>query len=792
MAKSLVIVESPTKAKTIRKFLPSDYDVQASMGHVRDLPQSATEIPAKYKTEAWSRLGVNVEKDFEPLYVTPKGKGKILTELRQKLKTADTVYLATDEDREGESIAWHLVTALKPKVPVKRMVFHEITKSAITKALEETRELNTKLVSAQETRRVLDRLYGYTLSPLLWKKIGSGLSAGRVQSVALKLIVDRERERSRFVKSTFWDLLATLAKDKSTFDARLISVNNQRIATGKDFDESTGKLAEGKENLLLIGEEDAEKLRQRLEKETWKVHKITAKEQLSNPRVPFITSTLQQEAVNKLGMSARDAMRVAQILYEQGFITYMRTDSPALSQEAIDAARTWVKNQYGDDYLSPQPRQFSASQRGAQEAHEAIRPAGAAFVHPRDTGLDGRELALYQLIWSRTVASQMAPARKEMTTVQIAAGDALFSASGVRILFPGYLRAYVEGTDDPDSALEDKEVLLPEMQEGEILPLQKLISESHETKPPARFTEATLVRALEKAGVGRPSTYATIIGTIVERGYVFKDKRALIPTFTGFAVTQLLERHFERLVDLNFTANMEESLDEIAIGEQESLPYLKKFYLGKEGLQEQVKKGEDEIDLDESHVVDIPHLEGKDWQVRVGRFGAYVVNQKSEDNSERASLPSEVPPADLRLDAIAELVENAKQGPVSIGTHPETGEEIFCLTGRYGPYVQLGELTDDNPKPKRASVPRGTSPSDVTLEQAVALLEWPRELGVHPDDKKPVTANQGRFGPYVAHEKNFRSIPKTSDPETIELQEALELLAKPKPARRGRVATKKK
>jgi DNA topoisomerase-1 len=790
MAKSLVIVESPTKAKTIRKFLPSNYDVQASMGHVRDLPQSATEIPAKYKGEAWSRLGVNVEKDFEPLYVTPKGKGKILTELRQKLKDADTVYLATDEDREGESIAWHLVTALKPKVPVKRMVFHEITKSAITHALEDTRELNTKLVSAQETRRVLDRLYGYTLSPLLWKKIGSGLSAGRVQSVALKLIVDRERERSRFIKSTFWDLLATLAKDKSTFDARLISVNNQRIATGKDFDESTGKLAEGKENLLLIGEEDAEKLRQRLEKETWKVHKITAKEQLSNPRVPFITSTLQQEAVNKLGMSARDAMRVAQILYEQGFITYMRTDSPALSQEAIDAARTWVKNQYGDDYLSPQPRQFTASQRGAQEAHEAIRPAGAAFVHPRDTGLDGRELALYQLIWSRTVASQMAPARKEMTTVQVAAGDALFSASGVRILFPGYLRAYVEGTDDPDSALEDKEVLLPELTEGEILPLQQLISESHETKPPARFTEATLVRALEKAGVGRPSTYATIIGTIVERGYVFKDKRALIPTFTGFAVTQLLERHFERLVDLNFTAKMEESLDEIAIGEQESLPYLKKFYLGKEGLQEQVKEGEENIQLDESHVVDIPHLEGKDWQVRVGRFGPYVVKQNSEDNSERASLPSEVPPADLRLDAIAELVENAKQGPVSIGKHPETGEEIFCLTGRYGPYVQLGELTDDNPKPKRASVPRGTSPSDVTLEQAVALLEWPRELGVHPDDGKPVTANQGRFGPYVAHEKNFRSIPKTSDPETINLQEALELLAKPKPERRGRAAKK--
>jgi DNA topoisomerase-1 len=792
MAKSLVIVESPTKAKTIRKFLPSNFDVLASMGHVRDLPNSATEIPAKYKGEAWTRLGVNVEKDFEPLYVTPKGKGKILTELKQKLKDADIVYLATDEDREGESIAWHLVTALKPKVPVKRMVFHEITKSAITHALEDTRDLNEKLISAQETRRVLDRLYGYTLSPLLWKKIGSGLSAGRVQSVALKLIVDRERERSRFIKSTFWDLLATLAKDKSTFDARLISVNDQRIASGKDFDESTGKLAEGKENLLLMVEEDAEKLRQRLEKETWKIQKITAKEQFRNPQVPFITSTLQQEAVNKLNMSARDAMRVAQILYERGFITYMRTDSPTLSQEAIDAARTWVKNQYGDDYLSPQPRQFSASQRGAQEAHEAIRPAGAAFVHPRDTGLDGRELALYQLIWSRTVASQMAPARKEMTTVQIAASDALFSASGVRILFPGYLRAYVEGTDDPDSALEDKEVLLPEIREGEILPLQKLISESHETKPPARFTEATLVRALEKAGVGRPSTYATIIGTIVERGYVFKDKRALIPTFTGFAVTQLLERHFERLVDLNFTAKMEESLDEIAVGDQESLPYLKKFYLGKEGLQEQVKKGEDEIDLDESHVVDIPHLEGKDWQVRVGRFGAYVVNQKSEDNSERASLPSEVPPADLRLDTIAELVENAKQGPVSIGTHPETGEEIFCLTGRYGPYVQLGELTDDNPKPKRASVPRGTSPSDVTLEQAVALLEWPRELGIHPEDKKPVTANQGRFGPYVAHEKNFRSIPKTSDPETINLEEALELLAKPKPARRGRAATAKK
>lgn len=760
------------------------------MGHVRDLPDSAADIPAKYKGLEWARLGVNVEEDFAPLYITPKGKGKTITDLRAKLKDADALYLATDEDREGESIAWHLVQTLKPKVPVRRMVFHEITKTAIERALEETRELNDKLVSAQETRRVLDRLFGYTLSPLLWKKIGAGLSAGRVQSAALKLLVDRERERAKFQKALYWDLLAKLFKDGS-FEARLQSVAGVRIATGKDFDENTGQLAENKKNVRVLSEQDAAALRERLLKARWSVQGVKEKTTTARPAAPFITSTLQQEGNRKLGFSARETMRTAQRLYEEGFITYMRTDSPSLSGEGMSGARSAVQTLYGQEYLSPQPRQFAPKAKGAQEAHEAIRPAGASFRHPKETGLAGKELSLYTLIWKRTLASQMADARKLSISVQVIADDALFTANGTRILFPGFLRVYVEGTDDPEAAIVDREVLLPALKEGDDLRLDELLCDEHETKPPARFTEASLVQALEKEGIGRPSTYATIIGTIQERGYVRKNGNALVPTFTGFAVIQLLERYFEQLVNLDFTSRMEQSLDNIATGELESLPYLRKFYLGEEGLQNQVREREAGIDPGESRTVSLPQLE--ELEVRVGRYGAYVVGKTNEE--ERANLPEDLAPADIQDKELQQLLTNRNEAPEPIGVHPETGQNIYVLTGRYGPYVQLGEVTEEVPKPRRASIPRGQEISSLTVEQAVELLLFPRELGVHPDDGKPVVVNKGRFGPYVAHDGEFRSLKKDDDPMTVGLTRALELLAQPKPerpARAGKAAATKK
>ena len=781
MGKTLVVVESPTKAKTIRKFLPDNYIVEASMGHVRDLPDSAADIPEKYKGQDWARLGVNVEEDFAPLYVTPKGKGKIINDLKAKLKGADALYLATDEDREGESIAWHLVKSLNPKVPVRRMVFHEITKPAIMRALEETRELDNRLVSAQETRRVIDRLFGYTLSPLLWKKIGAGLSAGRVQSAALKLLVDRERERAKFQKALYWDLLAKLSKNEK-FDARLQTVGGVRIATGKDFDENTGKLADNKKDVRVLSEQDASTLREKLLNAIWTVKSVVEKATTARPSIPFITSTLQQEGNRKLGLSARDTMRVAQRLYEEGFITYMRTDSPSLSSEAIGGARKQVQELYGDEYLSPTPRQFAAKSKGAQEAHEAIRPAGANFRHPRETGLDGRELAVYNLIWKRTLASQMADARKLSIGVLIAADDAIFSANGSRILFPGFLRVYVEGSDDPEAALEDREVLLPEMKAGDVVRLEDLSCDEHETKPPARFTEASLVQALEKEGIGRPSTYATIIGTIQERGYVRKNGNALVPSFIGFAVIQLLERYFENLVNLGFTSQMEQSLDNIAAGELQSLPYLKKFYLGEEGLQNQVREREAGIDPGESRTVSLPQLSG--LEVRVGRYGAYVVGKDNEE--ERANLPEDLAPADIKDEGLQQLLTNRNEAPKAMGIHPQNGEDMFVLTGRFGPYVQLGEITEENPKPRRASIPRGTEPSTLTVDQAVELLMFPRELGVHPESGKPVAANKGRFGPYVMHDGEFRSLKKEDDLMTVSLNRALELLAIPKPERPAR------
>ena len=784
MDKYLVIVESPTKAKTIRKFLPKNYIVEASMGHVRDLPQSATDIPAKLKKEEWTKLGVNVKDGFSPLYVIPKGKSKIVTGLRKHMKQCSQIYLATDEDREGESISWHLMELLKPKIPVKRMVFHEITKKAILKALEDTRELDEKLVKAQEARRVLDRLYGYTLSPLIWKKIAYGLSAGRVQSTGLRFIVEREQERRKFVKSDYWDLKANLKADGKEFEAKLTYVDGKRIASGKDFDPDTGKLI--KKDIALIDSKKAASLKQKVQSSDWKVISVEEKQSKQKSTKPFITSSLQMEGIRKLGMSAKQTMRTAQRLYEEGLITYMRTDSPNLSKEAIEGARGAVEELFGKDYLSEKPRQFSAKTKGAQEAHEAIRPAGSEFIHPDKTGLTDKEKRLYELIWKRTLASQMQDAVKANMAIKIEVEGNQFNANGSRIIFPGFLRVYVEGSDDPDKALDDKEVLLPTMKEGQSVDCAVVDAIPHETKPPARFTEASLVQRLEKEGVGRPSTYATIIGTIQDRGYVRKEGTALIPSFTGMAVIQLLEKYFNNFVDYGFTSEMENKLDLIAEGEVDYLKYLKSFYNGKKGLKQVVENQEKSIKPEESRTI---HLEGSNGvvEVKVGRFGPYVISHGEGKEEIHASIPEDIAPADLKDSDIDELIEMSKRGPEAIGYHPDNDEPIFCLVGRYGPYLQLGEATEENPKPRRASLPKGITPKTIEMEMALKLLSLPRELGMHPETKKVVQANNGKFGPYVMHDGEFRSLKKEDDVYTVELARALEILAMPKFGRGGTV-----
>ncbi|MEL6882269.1 MAG: type I DNA topoisomerase, partial [Cyanobacteria bacterium J06607_10] len=791
---TLVIVESPTKAKTIRNYLPKGYKVEASMGHVRDLPKSAKEIPAKVKKEKWAQIGVNTEADFEPLYIVPTDKKKVVKTLKDALKGADELILATDEDREGESISWHLLQVLKPKVPTKRMVFHEITKEAIQDALTNCRTIDDKLVHAQETRRILDRLVGYTVSPLLWKKIAFGLSAGRVQSVSVRLLVERERARRAFRRGSYWDLKAALLKaadKKNPFDAKLVSVGGTRVANGSDFDESTGKVKAGR-NVLLLNEEEATALRTRLESSAWTVSSLDERPNTRKPAPPFTTSTLQQEANRKLGLSARDTMRTAQGLYEKGFITYMRTDSTSLSKQAIAAARSCVENKYGKDYLSAKPRQFSTKSKGAQEAHEAIRPSGEVFRTPQDTPLKERELRLYDLIWKRTVATQMAEARQTNITMQIEVDDAIFKATGKRIDFPGFFRAYVEGSDNPDAAIENQEVVLPAVKAGDALDCKGLEAIGHETQPPARYTEASLVKTLEKEGIGRPSTYATVISTVVARKYAELIGNSLVPTFTAFAVTELLEQNFPDLVDVHFTAKMEQTLDDISMGNAEWLPYLKGFYGGDDGLAQQVEERQGNIDPTEARTVDLDDLAAK---VRIGKYGAYVELEKDEETV-RASIPNGVSPADLDDEQVEVLLKQKTEGPEKLGLHPETGEPIYVLIGRYGPYVQLGDVTEENKKPKRMSLPKGVTPETVTEEMAVGLLRLPRLLGVHPTTGNNIKASLGRFGPYVVHTKgkedgkdDYRSIKGDDDVLTIGLERALEMLAQPKAGRGRKAAT---
>ena len=794
MGHTLVIVESPTKARTIRGFLPKEFRVEASMGHVRDLPNNASEIPAAYKGEKWANLGVNTTNDFEPLYVVPKDKKKTVKELKDALKGADQLLLATDEDREGESISWHLLQLLSPKVPVKRMVFHEITKEAIGRALDQTRELDMELVHAQETRRILDRLVGYTLSPLLWKKVAWGLSAGRVQSVAVRLLVLRERARRAFRSGSYWDLKAQLQHGAASFEAKLSHFKGERIAGGSDFDETTGALKSGSK-VKLLSEAEARSLQAATSAAPWRVAEVEAKPTVRKPVPPFTTSTLQQEANRKLRLSARDTMRTAQGLYERGFITYMRTDSVHLSDQAINAARNCVAAMYGKDYLSPGPRQFTTKARNAQEAHEAIRPAGESFRTPNETGLDGKDLALYELIWKRTVASQMADAKLTMLSVEIQSGEATFRASGKRIDFPGFFRAYVEGSDDPDAALEGQEVLLPSLAVGDAPTCKGVEPLGHQTQPPARYSEASLVKMLEKEGIGRPSTYASIIGTIADRGYATLQNNSLTPSFTAFAVTALLEEHFPELVDTSFTAKMENSLDDISTGKEEWLPYLTQFFKGDKGLETLVQQREGDIDPGVSRTV---ALEGLPCVVRIGRFGAYLETKRvAEDGTEellKATLPQEITPADLDAEKAELILKQKADGPESIGEDPETGEQIYLLFGQYGPYLQRGQVSDETPKPKRTSLPKGVSPESLTLEDALGLLRLPRLLGEHPDGGK-VQAGLGRFGPYVVHdkgkgEKDYRSIKAEDEVLSIGLSRAVELLAIPKKGRGGRTALK--
>jgi DNA topoisomerase-1 len=793
--KRLVVVESPTKARTIQGILPKDYRVEASRGHVRDLPSNASEIPAKYKGEKWARLGINVEAGFDPLYVVPRDKKPTVKKLREALREADELIIATDEDREGESIGWHLLEVLRPeidkrKLPVKRMVFHEITREAIERAARETRDLDLALVDAQETRRILDRLVGYSVSPVLWRKVAPKLSAGRVQSVAVRVIVERERERLAFVPSTYWDLQADLEKEGSRFEAKLTHVAGQRVATGKDFDPDTGKLAKPG-SVLVLEEAGAKALAKRLPDEPWRVAEVETRQQQRNPSAPFITSTLQQEAGRKLGMSAKGAMRTAQALYEKGLITYMRTDSTTLSQEAVDAARAAIEKRYGKPYLSSSPRQYSGKVRNAQEAHEAIRPAGKEMRTARDLGLSGEEYKLYDLIWKRTVASQMASARLRLVTATITAAEgddaptpdavdvsksaATFRATGRTVEFPGFFRAYVEGSDDPEAALEDRDQPLPDLAEKDPLACHGVTPDGHETKPPARYTEATIVKTLEASGVGRPSTYASIIETIKNRGYVRKQGSALVPTFTAFAVTRLLEHQFDELVDTDFTAEMESDLDRIADGKAKALPYLERFFNGKEGLQATVDEGLESIDPKAISTIEAPQW--APYTVRVGRYGPYVEHEEGGETL-RASLPDDLAPADLTREQIASLLEEGNMDDKPLGIHPEADQPILLKSGPYGPYVQLGDDEEGGPKPKRASLPKGMKAEDATLQLAIDLLRLPRTVGTHPETGNEIIANNGRFGPYVKHEKTFASLGKEDDVLTVGLARAVELITK--------------
>jgi DNA topoisomerase I len=822
----LVIVESPAKARTIAGYLGKGYVVESSIGHIRDMPDKASEIPAKYKEQPWARLGVDVDNDFNALYVVPPDKRQQVSKLKTLLKDADELYLATDEDREGEAIAWHLLEELKPRVPARRMVFHEITPEAIARAIANPTELHHGKVDAYQTRRVLDRLYGYEVSPVLWKKITRGLSAGRVQSVATRLVVDRERERIAFKSASYWDLEAEFAtrehgKEKlpdvpASFTATLVSVDGKRVAQGRDFTPK-GELKGTREALIHLDGEAAAALAGRLNDAAasgggnFHVSSVERKPYRRSPYAPFRTTTLQQEASRKLGFSAKYTMSVAQRLYENGYITYMRTDSITLSQTAIDAARAQARDLYGAEYVPDKPRTYTSKVKNAQEAHEAIRPAGDRFRTPQQaaaSGLRGDELRLYDLVWKRTVACQMKDATGESVSVRVTGTStsnekAEFSASGKIINFYGFLKAYVESTDEAGGDRDDQERRLPPLAENDPLSVLRLDAADHATRPPARYTEASLVKELEDREIGRPSTYASIIGTILDRGYVFKKGTALVPSFLAFAVVTLLERHFGQLVDYEFTARMEDALDEIARGEAERVPWLRRFYFGTDGGDAGdattrsgivPAQGDDPLeasnrglkalvsnigDIDARDVSSFP-LADTDIVVRVGRYGPYL-----ERDGKRANVPEDIAPDELTPEKAEELL-NQPNGETLLGTDPATGHVIVAKSGRFGPYVTEQLPEDSKDKPRTGSLLKSQALDTVTLEDALRLLSLPRTLGEL--DGTPVTVQNGRYGPYIKHGNESRSLAAEEEMFTVTLAEAKDLLAQPKPRGRGRAA----
>ncbi|WP_433373362.1 type I DNA topoisomerase [Actinoplanes sp. CA-142083] len=798
----LVIVESPSKAKTIAGYLGPDYFVEASFGHVRDLPRNAADVPAKYKGESWARLGVDVDNGFHALYVVSQDRKAQIAKLVKLAKEVDEIFLATDEDREGEAIAWHLVETIKPKVPVKRMVFHEITKPAIQAAVANPREIDRDLVDAQEARRILDRLYGYEVSPVLWKKVMPRLSAGRVQSVATRIVVERERQRMAFRTAEYWDILATLAvqgkiEGPRNFNATLIALDGDRIATGKDFEPTTGKVRPGA-GVVHLDEAGARGLAARLEDRPFTVTRVEEKPYRRRPYAPFITSTLQQEAARKLRFSASQTMRTAQRLYENGYITYMRTDSVNLSETALTAARRQIAELYGQNNVPPQPRRYTGKVKNAQEAHEAIRPAGDNFRTPGEVAneLSGDEFRLYELIWRRTIASQMTDAVGNSVSVRIRAisttGEEVdFAASGKTITDPGFLRAYVESSDDENAEAEDAERRLPTLVKDQPLTAEELAAAGHHTTPPARYTEASLVKALEELGIGRPSTYESIMRTIQDRGYVEKRGQALIPSFLAFAVIGLLEGHYPRLVDYNFTAAMETQLDDIAGGDHAALDFLTSFYFGSQtagaedtiaaagGLKKMVTENLSAIDARSVNSIPLFIDEGgRNVVVRVGRYGPYLQRQLPEATEEapedRVSIPEGVAPDELTPEKVNELFLGGG-GERSLGDDPATGESVQLKSGRFGPYVQAGE--------RKSSLFRTQSPETLTLDQALRLLSLPRALGKDPEGAEVVAAN-GRYGPYVKRGDDFRSLENEDRLFTVTLDEALALIAQPKTRQR--------
>ena len=785
--KPLVVVESPTKAKTIAKFLGKQYSIIASNGHIRDLPNSASEIPASKKKEKWSRLGVNVEDNFSPLYVVPKSKKDQVKKIKEMLKQANILYLATDEDREGESISWHLREILKPKVEVKRLVFHEITKSAIDKSLKNARQINEDLVRAQETRRIVDRLFGYEISPLLWKKMSPGLSAGRVQSVAVRLLVDRERERIRFRQASFYSLKGDFSKvsqPASNFEAEIYSYDSKRIAIGRDFDAATGQLKEGSD-VFSLDEAKANELLQEISKEQAEVEKIEQKPYTSSPAAPFVTSSLQQESNRKFRYSAKHTMIIAQKLYENGFITYMRTDSTTLSGQALDASRQIIKRDYGDEYLPPKPRVYTTKVKNAQEAHEAIRPAGESFATFKDveSQLGAEAAKIYELIWKRTIGSQMTDSRGKRTSLVVKKGKARFRASGKTIEFPGYLKAYVEGSDDPSAELLDKEKLLPQLSTSEQLDSLKIELLSRHTQAPARYTEGTVIKELENRGIGRPSTWATIVELVLNRSYAFKKSNALVPTFTAMAVVGLLEKHFDNLLDYKFTARLEDDLDAISRGEAQSSNYLKNFYFGNghPGLRSLVTKGEESIDPREVCAISIGKINDEsEIEVRIGRYGPFL-----SDGERRCSVPEMLTPEELTIDKANEILSAAGNSDEALGLHPDTQEPIYLKSGRFGPYVQLGEKNSKEDKPKMSSLLSNMNPQDVDLQTAIKLLSLPRNLGKHPEMGDDIIVSNGRYGPYVKCAKETRSINiEETSPLDMSLEQAIYLLSQEKKSSR--------